>query len=97
MKTKREEEFYELAGREMAEKRLVPAVWSKAFSEAMGDQQAALALYIRFRVEQLERDYQQEQALLAKAEDERWGGIFVRLLLFIFIVLMVIAVITGNR
>lgn len=60
MKSKREEGQYEIAGREVAEKDLVPAIWSKAFSESLGNQQVALALYIKFRVAQLEAEFQRE-------------------------------------
>lgn len=61
MKSKREEEFYELAGRELTEKRVVPGVWSKAFAKALGEPQATTALYITFRVEQLEEEFQERQ------------------------------------
>lgn len=96
MKTKREEEFYELAGREVAENRLVPAVWSKAFSEALGDQQAALALYIRFRVEQLERGYQQEQVPIARLKNLQEQITFLCILLFIIVVVIVTAILSNK-
>ena len=54
-----EQDFYEIATREVAEKNLVAGVYGKAFSEALGDTQVALALYIRLRVEQLKEQEQQ--------------------------------------
>jgi hypothetical protein len=69
----REDEFYALATREVAESNLVTSAWGKEFSAALGDRQVALALYIKFRVEQLERDYQegQQAAQQAALEEER--------------------------
>jgi len=52
----REEQFYETASRELAENKLSEAIWAKAFSLAVADEQKAKALYIKLRVEQLERD-----------------------------------------
>jgi hypothetical protein len=54
----REEQFFEIATLEVAQKNFLPAIWGKAFSGAMGDQQKAVALYLKFRVEQLENEYQ---------------------------------------
>lgn len=71
MTSTREEQHYEIAGQEVAEKRLAPAIWSKAFSQSLGNQQAALALYIKFRVEQLERNYQTEESKATQEKQNR--------------------------
>jgi hypothetical protein len=55
----REERFYETAAKEIAETKLEQSTWGKAFSVALGDEQRAKALYIKLRVDQLERYYQQ--------------------------------------
>lgn len=55
----REERRYEIPTLEVTQKNLAPAIWGKAFSEALGNPQAALALYIKLRVQQLEREYQE--------------------------------------
>jgi predicted RNA-binding Zn-ribbon protein involved in translation (DUF1610 family) len=52
-----EDRWYEMAAQEVSEKNLVASVWARAFSEALGDTQLALALYIKLRVHQLEQDY----------------------------------------
>lgn len=52
-----EEKFYELAAREVAERRLVPAVMAKAFSEADGDERKSIARYIKIRALQLAADH----------------------------------------
>ena len=59
----REDEWYEIAAREVCEKNMAPAAWGRAFSEALGNDQLSLALYIKHRVQQLEREYKEEQLL----------------------------------
>lgn len=53
----REERFYEIAAREVVESQLSQAIWGKAFSLTVGDEQKAKALYMKLRVEHLEREY----------------------------------------
>jgi DNA-directed RNA polymerase subunit RPC12/RpoP len=55
----REEKFYELAAREVSENRLSLGLWGKAYSLAVGNEQKALALYIKLRADQLQREHQQ--------------------------------------
>jgi hypothetical protein len=57
----RQDEWYETATREIAEKNLAASAWGRAFSEALGNPQVALALYIKLRVEQLEREFHEKQ------------------------------------
>jgi hypothetical protein len=88
----REDTYYEIATKEVAANNLVPAVWGKAFSQAMGDNQVALALYIKLRVEQLERDYQEEQWKQAGTEIHK----FLKALVWIvgtFVILTSVALI----
>ena len=58
---KTEEQFYELAAREIANKQFVPGLMSKAFSDSNGDEKATFATYIRLRVSQLEDQLLQNQ------------------------------------
>ena len=58
----REERFYAVASQELADETLVQGTWGKAFSVAVGDEQKARALYLKLRVDQLEREYQQSIA-----------------------------------
>ena len=64
----REDQFFEIATLEVAEKNFLPAIWGKAFSAAMGDQQKVVALYLKFRVEQLENEYQALRAKIISGE-----------------------------
>jgi hypothetical protein len=68
----REEEFYETASRELAENKLSEAIWAKAFSLSVADEQKAKALYIRLRVEQLERESSRSTAEVIQ---EAWPAI----------------------
>jgi hypothetical protein len=52
-----EEQFYEIAGLEVAERRLVAGLMAKAFSEADGDERKAVARYIKYRVSQLSKEH----------------------------------------
>ena len=57
-----EEQFYEIAAQEVAERRLIAAILAKAFSEADGDERKTVARYLKLRVEQLEIEYLQRLA-----------------------------------
>ncbi|MGE3965983.1 MAG: hypothetical protein AB7I09_17945 [Planctomycetota bacterium] len=48
-----EEHFYEIAAREVAEKRVLAGLMAKAYSKADGDDKKAVARYLRMRVKQL--------------------------------------------
>ena len=66
-----EEKFYETAAREIADRKLVPAVMAKAFAEADGDEKRAIALYLKIRVEQLFRLHQEAEEELAAQRNKR--------------------------
>jgi len=63
---KMEHQFYEIATNEIASKTPVKSIYGKAFSDAMGDKEKTAALYIQYRVEQLEQEFadrlQEEEA-----------------------------------
>jgi hypothetical protein len=52
----REEEFYELAGSELSDGNYKVGLWNKAFSIALGDDAKTRALYMKFRVEEMEAE-----------------------------------------
>ncbi len=54
----REEKLYAIAFGEIETAKMDQGVWGKAFSESLGDEQRAKALYVKFRVDQLERQNQ---------------------------------------
>ena len=57
-----EETLYEIAGREIAERRTVPGVMAKAFADAQGDEKRTIANYLRLRVRQLSDQAKAEAA-----------------------------------
>ena len=57
---KAEEEFYEIAAYELAQKRPKPGIMAKAFSDSGGDERKTFALYIKLRVEQLAEEYREQ-------------------------------------
>jgi hypothetical protein len=57
----REEEFYEIAGSEILSETYKAGLWNKAYSMALGDEAKCRAFYIKFRVEQLEREHEAER------------------------------------
>ena len=59
--------FYEIAAQEVIGKAPVPSIWARAFSDAHGDRDAAVALYIRYRVERLAQDHKDQ---LAREKEE---------------------------
>jgi len=60
------QEFYDSVAKELEQESIDRGLWTKAFAEADGDRGRARALYIRLRVDQLERD-----ALAHKPESRR--------------------------
>ena len=70
-----DEDFYEQAGREVASRQMVPGVAAKAFSDALGNKERTVALYIKYRVEQLrhEEDQRQRQEQLKRRMTNRQG------------------------
>ena len=48
--------IYTVVAKEIAEKQIQPALWTKAFSQSDGDEKKALALYIRLRIPQVEKE-----------------------------------------
>lgn len=63
---KLEEKFYEIAALEIAQKSMMPGVFAKAFSDAAGDENLTLSLYIKYRVNQLSSEF-----ILKKKEEEK--------------------------
>lgn len=57
-----EESLYEQAAMEVASKTMRPAIAAKAFSEADGDEQKSTARYIKLRVAQLRKEFEDEIA-----------------------------------
>lgn len=51
-----EEHIYEIVAREVAAKQLRPGLWAKAFSQAVGDHDKAVAIYIELRKEQIKAE-----------------------------------------
>lgn len=66
-----EEKLYEIAGSELASKDVNRGIWSKAFSEALGDETKTRALYIKLRVESLRRELTAQAERNAKLAKER--------------------------
>lgn len=64
------EKFYERAGLEVAQRNFVPSLYTKAFSDAGGDERKAIARYIKYRVQQLEREHQAKAIKQAAAEEK---------------------------
>jgi hypothetical protein len=56
-----DEKLYEQAAREVLDKSVVHGLMAKAFTEANGDKDKTIALYIRLRVEQLREALAQEE------------------------------------
>jgi hypothetical protein len=70
-----DDKFYEIAAQEIISKAPMPSIWARAFSDAHGDRDAAVALYIRYRVERLTQDHRDKVAhrkeeLRRKAREE---------------------------
>jgi hypothetical protein len=68
---KTEQQYYERAMGEVLQKKPIPAVMAKAFSDAMGDRDAAVALYIKYRFDELKNEAVQESARQAALERRR--------------------------
>jgi hypothetical protein len=65
---KQRQQYYEVAANEILRKDRSPGVWGMAFSEAMGDRDKAVALYIKLRVQQLEEHDKAELVRRRKVE-----------------------------
>lgn len=61
-------ELYAIAGEEVADGRIDPGLWTKAFVDADGDNAKAQILYIRMRVSYLSKNPQLVLAILEEAE-----------------------------
>ena len=69
-----EEQFYAIAGQEVASRKMSPGLMAKALVDADGDERKAAAAYIRMRVEQLKAEYVarvKEEAVREKERNER--------------------------
>ena len=56
------DKFYEIAGNEIASKSVVVSLWARAFAEANGAENLAIAKYVKLRVLQLEVEWRAEKA-----------------------------------
>lgn len=54
--TEADERIYELVAAEVATKQMRPGVYAKAFADACGDQNSAIALYITYRAAQVRQE-----------------------------------------
>ena len=73
-----EERFYEIAAQEVATKTTARGIMAKAFADAGGDERQTIVLYIRLRVEQLTKEFndeatrrQQEESMRVAEEKKR--------------------------
>jgi hypothetical protein len=66
-----EEKLYEIAGGELASKDVNRGIWSKAFSEALGEEAKTRAIYIKLRVDALRREVTAQAERDAKLANER--------------------------
>jgi hypothetical protein len=74
-----DEHLYEQVSEEMAAGDIKPGMWTKAYANAMGDENKAKAIYIRMRVEALSREEakREHQALgVDEEEPEDDGALF---------------------
>ncbi len=53
-----DEQFHEIAGNEVLNKTMIISIWAKAFSDANGIENLAIANYIKLRVQQLETEWE---------------------------------------
>ena len=71
----REEEFYEIAGSELVDGDYKVGLWNKAFSIALGDDAKSRALYMKFRVEEMEAEaISSAQRLSANLDNQLSSG-----------------------
>jgi hypothetical protein len=75
------DDYYDTAAAEIMRKELIPSCWAKAFSEAMGNRDLAVALYIKYRVKDLEADHiakvDQMKAKALQAQRARIGQVSI--------------------
>lgn len=62
-----DEEYFEIAAKEVATRVMRPGLFAKAFSESDGDEKRALALYIKYRAKELSDEFAQSK----RASDKR--------------------------
>lgn len=68
-----DDDFFAIAGQEVANQSVAKGTMARAFSDALGDRDKTVALYIRYRVDDLKR--QQVEAQQKKADEERLAAI----------------------
>jgi hypothetical protein len=72
-----DEHLYEQVSEEMAAGDIKPGMWTKAYANAMGDENKAKAIYIRMRVEALSREEaRKEHEALGVEEVDKDGALF---------------------
>ena len=70
-----EEEIYELISEEIERKSTKKGIWTKAFSESLGDEQKTKALYIKYRFDQIKQTQPQvDQETIVKDDEEKVTG-----------------------
>ena len=69
---KHEEEFHEIALKEVASNDIRPGVMAKALIEANGNKEAAVLKYMNLRVEQLMDEHKQSIRERLKRENDEW-------------------------
>jgi hypothetical protein len=89
----RQDSYYEIATLELSRKELVPAIWGRAYSEAVGDAQRASALYIKLRVAQLESEDRQSQVYLWRKDGSRNLLIWIMVAVFSILGIMTYGII----
>jgi len=65
-----EERLYEIAAREIQDKKVSPGLMAKAFSECDGDEKKATSRYIKYRVSQLQQKLVADMERLQKQQEE---------------------------
>ena len=65
------QKFYDQVAQEIAAQQLDSGLWVRAFSEALGDEGRAKAVYISLRVARLEADEAQRRAAAAAEQEQR--------------------------
>lgn len=62
--------FYDLAAEEIRGNQMHQGLWLRAFSDTNGEPMKAHALYVKYRVETLKEQHQEQQRLRARQEQE---------------------------
>jgi len=74
-----DDQFYQQAGNEVDSQKVISVTMTRAFSDALGDKDKAIALYIKYRVQQLRDEHEarekgrleEERRIEAKTQEDR--------------------------